>query len=41
MCWIFVAVRRPSLVSAGGGYSVVAACRLLIAAVSLVAEHGL
>ena len=38
---VLVAVLRLSLVSASRGYSLVAAHRLLIAVVSLVAEHGL
>ena len=35
--WVF----SLDLVSVSGGYSLVAVCRLLIAAVSLVAEHRL
>ena len=38
--WVFVAACGLSLVVASGGYSV-AVRRLLIAVVSLVAEHGL
>ena len=34
-------MRRLSLVSAGGGYSLVAELGLLIAVASLVSEHGL
>ena len=42
LCWVFVAVRL-SLVTGSKGYSLLAACRLLIVEVvaSLVAEHGL
>ena len=39
MCWVFIA--GLSLVSANGGYSLVAVHGLLVAAVSLVAEHRL
>ena len=40
LCWVSVAVRRLSLFAAGGGYSLVAVCRLPIVVSSLV-EHGL
>ena len=39
--WVFVAAHRLSLVTASGGYSLVAGHRLLIAVVSLVVEHRL
>ena len=39
LCWVFVTVYRLSLVVASRGYSVVKMCRLLIAVVSLIAEH--
>ena len=39
--WIFVAVRRLSLVAVSGGLLFIAACVLLIAVASLVAKHGL
>ena len=39
--WVFVPVRRLSLVVASGGYCFVAVRRLLIAVASLVVEHGL
>ena len=39
-CWVFVAGRAFSLVAASWGYSLDVVCRLLIAGVSLVAEHG-
>ena len=41
LCWVFIAALRLSLVVASRGYSLVAVLGLLIAAVSLVAEHGL
>ena len=41
LCWVFVAARRLSLVMASGGRSVVTVLGLLIAATSLVLEHGL
>ena len=41
LCWIFVAVRRLSLVAVSGGYSFIAVRGLLIAVASLVVEHGL
>ena len=37
--WVFIAVRRLSLVAASRGYSLL--CERLIAVASLVAEHGL
>ena len=37
---IFVVVRGLSLVAEGGGYSLFAVFRLLIAVVSLVEKHG-
>ena len=40
LCWVFLAACGLSLVVASGGYSV-AVRGLLIAVVSLVAEHGL
>ena len=39
--WVFVAVCGLLLVAMSRGYSVVAACRLLIAVASLIAEHRL
>ena len=36
-----MAVHRLSLVETSGGYSLLAMCRLLIAAASLIAEQGL
>ena len=39
--WVFVAECGLSLIVASGGYSLVAGHGLLIAVVSLVAEHGL
>ena len=41
LCWVFVAsLCGPSLVAVSGGYSLMV-CGLLVAVVSLVAEHGL
>ena len=40
LCWVFIAVHRLSLTVARGGYSLVAARRLLITVASLV-EQGL
>ena len=37
--WVSIAVHRLPLVSARGGFSLVAVCRLLLAMPSLVAEH--
>ena len=37
--WVSIAVHRLPLVSARGGFSLVAVCRLLLATPSLVAEH--
>ena len=39
--WVFIAAHGLSLVVESGGYSLIAACKLLIVAASLVAEHGL
>ena len=39
--WVFIALQCLSLVAASGGYSPVVVRGLLIAVVSLVAEHGL
>ena len=39
--WVFVAVRRLSLVAASWVYSSLVVCGLLIAVASLVAEQGL
>ena len=39
--WVFTAEHKFSLVVTSGGYSLVAGHGLLIAVVSLVAEHGL
>ena len=39
--WVFIAVRRLSLVAASGGLLFVAVRRLLIAVASLIAEHEL
>ena len=39
--WVFVVVRRLSLVAASGGLLFVAVRGLLIAVTSLVVEHGL
>ena len=39
--WVFIALQSLSLVAASGGYSPVVVRGLLIAVVSLVAEHGL
>ena len=41
LCWVFAVVHGLSLVVMGGGYSLVAACGLLIAVASLVAETRL
>ena len=41
LCWVFVAARRLSLVSASWGLLFVAVRGLLIAVASLVAQHGL
>ena len=41
LCWVFVATHGLSLIAASGDSSLVLVCRLLIAVVSLVAEHGL
>ena len=41
LCWVFITVRRLSLVLVSGGYSLAAVHRLLTVATSLVAEHGL
>ena len=41
LCWVFVAAHRFSPVAESGGFSLVAACRLLIVVASLVVEHGL
>ena len=38
--WVFIAAHGLSLVAAGGGYSSLQSVRL-VAAASLVAEHGL
>ena len=40
LCWVIIAMHRPSLV-ARGGYSLVVECELLIGVASLVLEHGL
>ena len=40
LCWVFATIRRPSLVAASGGYTLVAVVGLLVAVSSLV-EHGL
>ena len=39
--WVSIAARGLSLVAGSGSYSAVVVCGLLIAAASLVAEHGL
>ena len=39
LCWVFAVARGLSLVVVSGDYSVM--CRLLVAIVSLVGEHGL
>ena len=39
--WVLIALQSLSLVAASGGYSPVVVRGLLIAVVSLVAEHGL
>ena len=39
--WVFTASHNRSLVAVSRGYSLVAACDLLIEVASLVAEHGL
>ena len=39
--WVVAAARRPSLLAVSRVYSSDAACRLLTATASLVAEHGL
>ena len=41
LCWVFVAVCGLSLIVVSSAYSFVVVCRLLIAVVSLVAEHRL
>ena len=41
LCWVFVAACRLSLVVARRGYSLAVVHRLLTAATSLIAEHGL
>ena len=41
LCWVFIAVPRPSLFAVSGGYSLVAVHGLLTAVASLVAEHRL
>ena len=41
MSWVFAPALRLSLAAETGGYSLVAAPRLLIAVISLVVEHGL
>ena len=41
LCWVFVAVHGLSLVAASGGLLFIEIRGLLIAVVSLVAEHGL
>ena len=39
--WVFTTASRLSLVAASRGHSLVAACRLLTVAASLMLEHGL
>ena len=41
LCWVFLAACQLSLNVASKGYSLVAAKGLLIAAVSVIAGHGL
>ena len=41
LCWVFIAMRGPSLVVASGGPLFVAVHRPLTAVASPVAEHGL
>ena len=41
LLWVFVAVRRLSLVAASGGQSFIAVYRILVVVASLVVEHGL
>ena len=38
--WVFIALCRLSVVTAIRSYSLAAMCRLLIAMISLVVEHG-
>ena len=41
LCWVLIAGRGLSLVAGSGGLLFIAVCGLLVAVVSLVAEHGL